>query len=177
MKILFVLVVLVVGLAVYVATRPAEFRVVRTATVSAPAPAVFALVNDFHNWAAWSPWAKLDPAMKQSYEGAAAGTGAVYTWAGNREVGEGRMTMTESRPPDLIRIKLEFLKPFAATNTAEFAFRAEGDRTTVTWSMDVRKNFVTKAMGLVMSMDRMVGGQFEKGLAEMKRVAEAGPGR
>lgn len=177
MKILFVLVVLVVGLAVYVATRPAEFRVVRTATVSAPAPAVFALVNDFHNWAAWSPWAKLDPAMKQSYEGAAAGTGAVYTWAGNREVGEGRMTMTESRPPDLIRIKLEFLKPFAATNTAEFAFRAEGDRTTVTWSMDGRKNFVTKAMGLVMSMDRMVGGQFEKGLAEMKRVAEAGPGR
>jgi hypothetical protein len=177
MKVLFVLVVLVVGLAVYVATRPAEFRVVRTATVSAPAPAVFALVNDFHNWAAWSPWAKLDPAMKQSYEGAAAGTGAVYTWAGNREVGEGRMTMTESRPPDLIRIKLEFLKPFAATNTAEFAFRAEGDRTTVTWSMDGRKNFVTKAMGLVMSMDRMVGGQFEKGLAEMKRVAEAGPGR
>lgn len=173
MKVLFVLVVLVVGLAVYVATRPAEFRVVRTATVSAPAPAVFALVNDFHNWAAWSPWAKLDPAMKQSYEGAAAGTGAVYTWAGNREVGEGRMTMTESRPPDLIRIKLEFLKPFAATNTAEFAFKPEGDRTQVTWSMFGRNNFVGKAVCLVMNMDKTLGGEFDKGLAAMKSVAEA----
>ena len=173
MRILLVVVIVIVALVVYVATRPAEFRIARTATIAAPAPAVFALVNDFHNWEAWSPWARIDPGMKQTFEGAAAGTGAVSAWAGNREVGEGRMTMTESRPPELIRIRLEFAKPFTATNTAEFAFKADGDRTTVTWSMEGRKNFVTKAVGLVMSMDRMVGGQFEKGLAEMKRLAES----
>jgi hypothetical protein len=176
-KILVGLVVIVVLFVVIVSLQLSDFRVARSATISAPPPAVFAQVNDFHKWETWNSWGKIDPAMKQIYDGATAGVGAIYTWVGNNEVGEGRMTLTESRPNELIRIKLEFFKPFAATNTAEFAFRAEGDRTTVTWSMDVRKNFVTKAMGLVMSMDRMVGGQFEKGLAEMKRVAEAGPGR
>jgi hypothetical protein len=131
-------------------------------------------VNDFHKWEAWNPWARLDPAMKHAYAGAPAGTGAVYTWAGNREVGAGRMTMTESRPSDLIRIKLEFLTPFAATSTAEFTFKPEGDRTVVTWSMVGRNNFVAKAIHLVMDMDKMVGGNFEKGLADMKSVVEAG---
>ena len=105
-KILIALAAIVVVFVIVVAMQPSEFRVTRTATISAPAPAVFAQVNDFHNWEAWSPWAKLDPTMKQTYEGAPAGTGAISTWAGNSEVGEGRTTITESRPSDLIRIKL-----------------------------------------------------------------------
>jgi uncharacterized protein YndB with AHSA1/START domain len=175
MKILIALAVIVIALVGVVAVQPSKFRIARTATISAPAPAVFAHVNDFHKWEGWNPWAQLDPAMKQTYEGASAGTGAIYTWAGNREVGEGRMTMTESRPPELIRIKLEFLKPFKATNTAEFTFKPEGEQTVVTWAMTGENNFTGKAVGLVTNMDRMVGGQFEKGLARMESVVEAAP--
>jgi uncharacterized protein YndB with AHSA1/START domain len=173
MKVLMALAVIVAGALVVVATRPAEFRVTRTGTIAAPPATVFAQVNDFHKWEAWNPWGKLDPAMKESYEGAPAGVGAVYTWTGNSQVGEGRMTITESRPNELIRIKMEFLKPFAATSTAEFTFRPEGNRTTVTWTMEGTNNFMAKAVHLVMNMDRMIGGQFEKGLAAMKSVAEA----
>ena len=172
-KILIALAVIVVVFAVIVALQPSEFRVARTATISAPPPAVFAQVNDFHKWEAWSPWAKLDPAMKQTYEGTPDGTGAVYTWSGNNEVGEGRMTITESRPSDLIRIKLEFLKPFAGTSIAEFTFKPEGNQTMVTWSMAGKNNFMAKAFGLFMNMDKMIGGQFDKGLAQMKSVAES----
>jgi uncharacterized protein YndB with AHSA1/START domain len=174
-KILGALAVVVAGLAVVIALQPSDFRVSRTATIAAPAPVVFAQVNDFHNWTAWSPWAKLDPAMKQTYEGAPAGAGAIYTWVGNREVGEGRMTIVESRPGDLIRVKLDFVKPLAGTSVAEFTFRPEGDRTAVTWTMTGEKSFVAKAIHLVLSMDRMIGDQFEKGLAAMKTVAEAAP--
>ena len=174
-KILIAVVVIVVVFVVVVAMQPAEFRVVRTASVSAPASAVFAQVNDLHKWEAWSPWAKLDPAAKSSFEGAPAGQGAMFAWAGNSKVGEGRMTITDSRPNELIKIKLEFLKPFTATNTVEFAFKPEGDRTVVTWSMAGANNFMTKAFTLFMNMDKMVGGDFEKGLAQMKSVAEAAP--
>jgi len=174
-KTLIALAGVVVVVVVVVASRPVEFHVARTARIAAPAAAVFAQVNDFHKWDAWNPWATLDPAMKQSYEGAPAGAGAVYTWAGNSQVGEGRMTLTESRPSDLIRIKMEFLKPFAGTSTAEFTFRPEGDQTVVTWSMEGRNNFMAKAIHLVMNMDKMIGGQFEQGLAQMKAVAEAAP--
>ena len=166
---------IVIVVVVVVAVQPSGFRVERTATISAPAPAVFGQVNDFHNWEAWSPWAKLDPTMRQAFEGAPAGTGAIYTWTANKQVGEGRMTVTESRPNELIRIRLEFLKPFAATNTAEFAFKPEGNQTVVTWSMVGKNNFMAKAVHLVVNMDRMVGGDFEKGLARMKSVAEAAP--
>ena len=176
-KTLIALAVIVIVVVVVVAARPAEFRVARTARIADPPAAVFAQVNDFHKWDAWNPWATLDPAMKQSYAGAPAGAGAVYTWAGNSHVGEGRMTLTESRPSDLIRIKMEFLKPFAGTSTAEFTFRPEGDQTVVTWSMEGRNNFMAKAIHLVMNMDTMIGGQFEKGLAQMKAVAEAAPKR
>ena len=174
-KILIGLAVVVIGSVALVATRPPEFRVARTATIAAPASAVFAQVNDFHNWETWNPWARIDPAMKQAYEGAPAGPGAVYTWAGNKEVGEGRMTLTESRPNDLIRIRLEFLKPFRGTSLAEFTFRPEGDQTVVTWSMTGQNNFIAKAVHLFMDMDKMVGGNFEKGLAQMKSVVEAPP--
>lgn len=172
-KIPIALAVVVVVLIIVVATRPSEFRIARTATIAAPAPAVFAQVNDFHKWEAWNPWARIDPAMRQTYEGAPSGIGAIYMWAGNHEVGEGRMTLTESRPSDLIRVRLEFLKPFKATNVAEFTFRPEGGQTAVTWSMTGRNNFMAKALHLVMNMDRMVGGQFEKGLAQMKAAVEA----
>ena len=124
-----------------------------------------------------SPWAKLDPSMKKTHEGAPAGTGAIYSWSGNDQVGEGRMTLTESRPSELIRIKLEFMKPFAATNTTEFTFKPEGNQTMVTWSMFGMNNFIAKAFGLFMNMDKMVGGDFEKGLASMKSVVETAPDR
>jgi uncharacterized protein YndB with AHSA1/START domain len=172
-KILVGLAALVVLLVVVVALQPSEFRITRTATVAAPASAVFAHVNDFHKWEAWSPWAKLDPAARNTFEGAPAGTGAVFAWAGNSKVGEGRMTITESRPNELVRIKLEFMRPFAATNTAEFRFKPEGDRTAVTWSMYGHNNFIGKAVCLVMNMDKTLGGEFDKGLAAMKSVAEA----
>ena len=141
--------------------------------MSAPAPAVFAQVNDFHKWEAWNPWGKIDPAMKQTYEGAPAGIGAIYTWVGNKNVGEGRMTLTESRPSDLIKIKLEFFKPFAGTNIAEFTFMPAGNQTAVTWSMAGKNNFMAKAIHLFMNMDKMIGGQFETGLKQMKSIVEA----
>ncbi|PYN89319.1 MAG: polyketide cyclase [Candidatus Rokuibacteriota bacterium] len=167
-------VVLAVGvLALIVALQPSEFRIERSATIAAPAPAVFAQVNDFHNWEAWSPWAKLDPTAKSSFAGAPAGQGAAFSWAGNSKVGEGRMTITESRPSELVRIKLEFLKPFEATNTAEFTFRPDGERTAVTWSMYGHNNFIGRAVSLFVNMERTLGGEFEKGLASMKAVAEA----
>ena len=171
---LIALAAIVVILVTVIAMQPSRFHIARTTTIAAPAPVVFAQVNDFHKWEAWNPWAKLDPAMKQAYEGAPAGAGAVYTWAGNSEVGEGRMTIVDSRPSDLIRVKLEFFKPMAGTSTAEFTFKPEGDRTAITWSMVGQNNFIGKAMCLVVNMDRMIGGQFEKGLAQMKVAAEAG---
>jgi len=163
--ILIAFAVIVIVLVIVVAMQPSEFRVARSATMSAPAPAVFAQVNDFHKWEAWNPWGKIDPAMKQTYEGAPAGVGAIYTWVGNKNVGEGRMTLTESRPSNLIRIKLEFFKPFAGTNIAEFTFKPEGNQTAVTWSMAGKNNFMAKAIHLFMNMDKMIGGQFETGLA------------
>jgi hypothetical protein len=174
-KILIALAAIVVVFVGVVAMQPSDFRIVRTATMSTPASAVFAQVNDFHNWEAWSPWAKLDPAAKNSFEGPSAGIGTIFRWAGNKEVGEGSMTITESRPSDLIRIKLEFLKPFAATNSAEFTFKPDGDQTAVTWSMAGKNNFISKAICLFMNMDKMVGGKFEEGLAAMKSIVEAVP--
>ena len=174
-KILIAVVAILVVLVIVIATRPSEFRVERSATVSAPAPVVFAQVNDFHKWEAWSPYVKRDPAMKKSFEGAPAGVGAIYTWSGNHEVGEGRTTIIESRPSELIRIKLEFVRPFAGTSTAAFTLRPEGERTAVTWSLEGRNSLPAKAMGLVMNMDRMIGDDFEKGLAQMKAIAEATP--
>jgi len=172
-KILIGLAVIIVVLVVIIALQPSHYTVERSATMNAPAGAVFAQVNDFHRWNAWSPWAKLDPAMKQTFEGAPSGTGAVYTWAGNKDVGEGRMTITESHPGDLIKIKLEFIKPFAATNATDFAFKPQGNQTTVTWTMSGDKNFIAKAFGIFMNMDKMVGGDFEKGLAQLKLIVEA----
>lgn len=172
-KILIGVAVVIAALAVFVATRPDEFSVSRTASIAAPAPAVFAQVNELRRWHAWSPWAKKDPNAKESFEGPAAGAGAIMSWAGNNEVGEGRMTIIESRPAELVRFKLEFFKPFAATNSAEFAFKDEGGRTAVTWTMRGQNNLIGKAMCLVFDMDKMVGGDFEKGLAGIRQIVEA----
>jgi uncharacterized protein YndB with AHSA1/START domain len=164
----------VVLFLIIVAMRPGAFRIERSTVINAPPAAVFPHVNEFRKWEAWSPWQHRDPAMKQTYAGPPAGAGAITTWAGNRDVGEGRMTITESRPNELIRIKLEFLKPFKATNTTEFTFKPGANGTTVVWAMSGTNNFLSKAFCLFMNMDRMVGGDFEKGLAGMKAVAEAG---
>jgi len=163
---------IVVVFLIVVAMQPSDFKVERSATMRAPAPAAFAQVNDFQKWQAWSPWEKVDPALKRQYEGPQAGTGAVYAWQGNKDVGEGRMTITESKPAERVRIKLEFFKPFAATNQAEFSFQPAGDSTTVTWSMTGQNNFLSKAICMFVNMDKMVGGMFEQGLTQMKTVVE-----
>jgi len=134
-KALIALLIVVVVACAIAATKPDDFSVSRTATFTAPAETVFAQVNDLQKWNAWSPWAKLDPNAKNSFEGPQAGVGAVMKWAGNMNVGEGSMTITESRPNELVTFRLDFLKPFEATNTAEFTFKPEGNQTVVTWSM------------------------------------------
>jgi uncharacterized protein YndB with AHSA1/START domain len=170
--ILIGLAVVVVVFVIIIATRPDDFRVTRSATIAAPPAAMFDQVNDFHKWDNWSPWAKLDPTCKNTFDGAPAGKGAVFAWDGNNKVGAGRMTVTESQPPELIRINLEFLRPFKATNTAEFTFKPEGNGTVVTWGMFGKSNFLSKAFGLFVNCDNMIGKDFEKGLAQMKAVAE-----
>jgi Polyketide cyclase / dehydrase and lipid transport len=173
--ILIAVAVIIVLFLIVVATRPADFRVTRSTNISAPPPTVFAQVNDFHNWEAWSPWAKLDPNSKTTYEGAPAGKGAIFKWAGNKKVGAGSMTILDSHPVDLVRIKLEFLKPFKATNTAEFTFKPLGSQTLVEWSMFGKNNFFFKAFSLFVDCDKMIGKDFEKGLAQMKSIAESSP--
>jgi len=165
----------VVVLAVVVAMQPAEFRVSRTAVLDAPAAALFQQVNDFHNWQAWSPWAKLDPAMQVEYDGPPAGTGAIYHWSGDAQVGEGRATIVESRPNELVRIQLDFVKPMAGTDIAEFAFRPSDAKTEVTWSIAGKNSFMAKAVNLVMDMQAMVGGMFEQGLKDLEAAAQAAP--
>ncbi|HEX6093442.1 MAG TPA: SRPBCC family protein [Dongiaceae bacterium] len=168
--------VIIGAFAVFVALQPAEFRIERTATIAAPAPEVFAQVNDLHNWRAWSPWAKLDPQAKVTFEGAPAGQGAVFNWSGNDDVGEGSMTLAESRPNELIRIQVAFVRPFEGGNVSEFAFKPDGAQTAVTWTMSGRNGFIGKAMCLFVDMDKMLGGDMEKGLAQMKAVTEAKAG-
>jgi hypothetical protein len=166
----------IVVFLIVVALQPSDFKVERSATLRAPAPAAFAQVNDFQNWQAWSPWEKVDPQIKRQYEGPKAGMGAVYAWQGNKDVGEGRMTITDSKPAELVRIKLEFFEPFAANNTAEFSFKPAGpDSTAVTWTMTGQNNFLSKAICMFMDMDKMVGGMFEQGLAQMKTTVERRP--
>ena len=170
---LLAIVLIIAIFCVVVAVQPSHYHVERTAIMNAPALIVFNQVNDFHKWDGWSPWAKLDPHMKTTYAGPAAGNGAVYGWIGNSDVGEGRMTITDSKPPELINIKLEFIKPFAATSATVFSFKPQGNQTAVTWTMDGENNFIGKAFGLFMNMDKMIGTDFEKGLSQMKTVAEA----
>ncbi|KFE66379.1 SRPBCC family protein [Hyalangium minutum] len=171
-KILISLGVVIVGFVGFVSTRPDTFTVQRTAKIQASPEFAFALVNDFHHWNEWSPWDAMDANMKRTFEGAA-GIGAKYGWVGNDQVGEGRMTIEESKPNELVRIKLEFLKPMETASTTTFEFKPEEAGSLVTWRMEGNHNFISKAMCVFMDMDTMVGGDFEKGLASMKKVAEA----
>ena len=173
-KIFFILVGVLVVFAGVVAMQPAEFKVERSASFNAAPQAVFENVNNLHKWEQWSPWAKIDPAAKQTYEGPEAGVGAMFSWSSeNSEVGVGRMTITESRANELIKMRLDFVAPMQATNTTEFAFKQNGNQTVVTWSMSGNKNFIMKAFGLFMNCDKMVGDYFEKGLAQLRTVAES----
>lgn len=172
-KIALAILVLVVAVLAFVATRPEHFRIERSAVVGAPPEVVFTLIDDFHQWGRWSPWEKVDPDMQRTFAGPAAGPGASYAWAGNREIGKGRMTILESRPGELVSIRLEFFEPFAATNEARFDLAPNGTGTRVGWSMEGRNGFVGKALALVMDMDAMVGDQFERGLADLDAAARA----
>lgn len=168
-----VLVIAIAGFCTVVAFQPEDFTISRTATISAPPERIFEQVNEFHKWESWSPWAKIDPAMKTAYAGPASGPGSSYSWIGNDQVGEGKMTITASHPSEHIAIDLEFVKPFAAKNLTEFTFKPAGDKTTVTWSMSGKNNFFAKAFNLIMNTDKIVGADFEKGLAQLKTVAES----
>jgi hypothetical protein len=171
-----VIAVVVAVLAVVIAMQPSEFHVERSLAMSAPPEAAFAQVNDFHKWEAWSPWLKVDPNAKATYEGPTSGEGAIFRWAGNAEVGEGSMTILESKPHEHLQIELHFLKPFEDTATTDFAFTPVGEQTKVTWTMDGKKNFISKAMCLfVFDMDQMIGSKYEEGLASMKKIVEAAP--
>ncbi|MFZ0712406.1 MAG: SRPBCC family protein [Terrimicrobiaceae bacterium] len=172
-KVLIAVAVLIAALSILVVLQPSEFRITRSATVAAPPAIVFDQVNDLHKYQTWSPFAKLDPAMQTTFEGPSVGTGAVLAWTGNGKAGEGRMKLSESRPNELVRFDLEFFKPFKATNVAEFTFKPQGDQTVVTWSMSGKNNFMFKAVSLFMNSDKMVGGMFEEGLANLKSIVEA----
>jgi uncharacterized protein YndB with AHSA1/START domain len=174
-KILIIVLVLVAGVCGYALTRPDTFRVERKAIIQAPPDRVFALVNDFRQWPQWSPWEKLDPAMKRTLSGAAAGPGAVYAWQGNSDVGQGRMEIKESVPGQKVQIQLDFLEPMEAHNQTDFVLAPQGNATEVIWAMQGEANFMTKLMGVFVSMDSMVGKDFEQGLANLKAVAEKAP--
>lgn len=164
--------VLIGGFIVLVATRPAVYTVERSATISAPADVIYGEVADFHQWSEWSPWEKLDLTMKKTYDGAPAGQGAIYSWVGNDQVGEGRMTILGAKLSEQIEIKLEFIKPFEATSQTLFTFKPAGDATQVTWTMNGNNNFMSKAYGLFVNLDAAIGSDFERGLAALKTVAE-----
>lgn len=161
-------------LFIIAARRPDTFAVRRTADIRAPADRVFALINDFRQWPKWSPWEKLDPNLKRSLSGAEAGRGAVYEWEGDKRVGAGRMEITDSVPHARIDIRLTFLRPFRADNRTTFMITPVDGASRVLWEMTGTNNFMFKLMGLVMNMDKMVGTDFEKGLAAMKAEAERG---
>lgn len=157
---------------IIVAMQPAEFRITRSATMKAGPAGVFAEVNNFHNWEAWSPWAKLDPNAKAEFAGPESGEGAKFSWSGNDKIGQGTQTIVESKPDERIRIRLDFEKPMKDTSEAEFTFKPQDDQTQVTWSMSGKKNFVGKAVCMFMNMDKMVGGEFENGLVNLKAIVE-----
>lgn len=171
-KILLALALLVAAVLIIGAFQPATYRVTRSVVIVAPAPAIFPDVNDLHRWRDWSPYEKVDPAMQRAFEGPASGVGAVYSWAGNNDVGSGKMTIVESRASELIRIKLEFFKPMAGQGEAVFTFVPEAGATRVTWEMRGDKNYLSKVICMFMNMDKMIGGQFEEGLAALKAQAE-----
>lgn len=170
--VLIVIVALIAAIFIYAATKPDTFRVQRTVNIKAPAEKIFPLIDDLHSWSAWSPFEKLDPAMKKTFSGSASGKGAGYEWEGNSRAGKGSMEITESTPPSKITIKLDFAKPMEGHNTAEFTLEGRGDTTDVTWAMYGPTPFISKLMQVFLNMDTLIGKEFENGLANLKTLAE-----
>jgi uncharacterized protein YndB with AHSA1/START domain len=164
--------VLIAAILIYAATRPDDFEVRREADIAAPSAKVFGYLNDFGQWVKWSPWEKLDLTMQKTMTGAAAGKGSIYQWKGNKKVGEGRMEILDSQPSSSVKIDLQFIAPFKAHNLTLFTLEPRNGNTHVNWSMTGKKNFVMKLMGVFMNMDKMVGKDFETGLANLKAEAE-----
>ena len=174
MYVLLGVVILIGALVAYASTRPTDFRYVRVTTIQASPERVFAQVNDFHRWEAWSPWARLDPQMETTYSGAPAGHGAKYAWnSKSGKVGAGSMLITDAQAPRHVVIDLHFTRPFKAENVTRFTFEGAGGGTTVTWEMTGKNGLVSKIFGLFMNMDKLIGADFDRGLASLKRVAEA----
>jgi uncharacterized protein YndB with AHSA1/START domain len=167
-----VIAVLIAGVLILTATRPDTFRIERKASIKAPPEKVFGFLSDFQQWGAWSPWEKKDPAMKRNFGATTSGKGATYAWEGNKEVGIGNMEIAESAPPSKLAIKLNFVKPFEANNLVNFTLTPAAGGTEVSWSMEGKNNFMSKLMQVFMSMDKMVGPDFEAGLANLKAAAE-----
>jgi uncharacterized protein YndB with AHSA1/START domain len=174
---MFKIVAIAIGVAIaavliFAATQPDTFRVQRATTIKAPPERVFPLINDFQRWDAWSPWEKKDPAMKRTFGTATGGKGAVYGWEGNKDVGQGRMEIAESVAPSNVTIKLDFVEPWESHNIVEFTLQPQGETTNITWAMHGPMPYVSKLMSIFMDMDRMIGKDFEAGLANLKAVAE-----
>ena len=170
--IVIVIVVLIAALLVFAATKPGTFSVVRTASIKATPEKIFPLINDFHKWSFWSPWEKLDPAMKRIYSGPDSGKGSAYSWDGNNKVGKGSMEITGTAPQSKVTIKLDFEKPMAGHNVTDFTLEGKDDSTIVTWNMHGPSPYLTKVIGIFFNMDKMIGRDFEIGLANLKAIAE-----
>jgi len=164
--------VVIAVILIYAATRPDSFRVERSASINSPPEKIFPLISGFREWEAWSPWEKIDPAVKRSYSGADSGKGAMYAWQGNKDIGQGRMEILESTPSSKVVIRIDFIQPIEAHNTIEFRLENQGDATQVTQAMYGPSSFLSRVMGLFFSMDKMIGKKFEEGLANLKAIAE-----
>jgi uncharacterized protein YndB with AHSA1/START domain len=170
--VLVILLLLILVLVIFAATKPNEFRIRRSISIHAPAERIYALIVDFREWPKWSPWEALDPNLRRTMSGAESGVGSIYEWEGNNKAGAGRMEIVQATVPSRIEIKINFLKPFRAENKVVFTLIPAGDGTNVIWEMNGVNNLGLKIMGIVMNMDKMVGRDFEKGLAAMKAEAE-----
>jgi len=171
-KIIAIVVVLITALLIFAATKPGRFRVERKARIKTSPEKIFPLIDDFHKWGDWSPWEKLDPAMKRIYSGADSGKGSGYAWEGNNKVGKGRMEITDASPPSRVIIKLDFEKPMEGHSVAEFTLEGKGDSTIVTWAMFGTNPYLAKVISIFISMDKMIGRDFEAGLDNLKAVSE-----
>jgi len=171
-QLLLVVVAILAIIALRAAFIPGNFRVERSITVQAPPAKIFPLLNDFQHFAQWSPWEKLDPAMAKQISTPSAGTGAVYEWRGNSKAGSGRMEILLSKPADSVRVKLDFLAPIKSHNITDYTLTPAGSATTVTWAMHGPSTFPSKVMQVFVSMDKLVGGDFERGLSSLKAIAE-----
>ena len=166
------LIVVVAGILIYASTKPDTMHYQRSASIKAPPEKIFPLINDFHRWGTWSPYETKDPAMKRIFSGQPEGKGSVYEWDGDKNVGKGRMEITEVSAPSKVTIKLDFIKPFEGHNIAEFTLEPKGDSTNVTWAMRGPCPFIGKVMSVFIDMDRMIGKDFETGLANLKALTE-----